>query len=105
MRRSLALMCACCLLVAAAEARPPNFLLLESAGQSMSELGCFGNPQIQTPRLDRLAAEGVRLTNFYVASPACTSARASLLTGRYPQRHGLYDMIRNDLVDYGHQYS
>jgi arylsulfatase A-like enzyme len=52
-----------------------------------------------------LAKEGVRLTSFYVSWPACTPSRGSILTGRYPQRNGLYDMIRNDSVDYGHGYT
>ncbi|HUG91025.1 MAG TPA: sulfatase-like hydrolase/transferase, partial [Planctomycetaceae bacterium] len=50
---------------------------------------------------DRLVREGVRLTDFYVTWPACTPSRGSLLTGRYPQRNGLYDMIRNDVADLG----
>ena len=57
------------------------------------------------PNIDRLAKEGVRCTQFYVTWPACTPSRAGLLTGRYPQRNGLYDMIRNDMVNYGHKYT
>ncbi len=63
------------------------------------------NRDILTPALDSLARQGTRLTNFYVAWPACTPSRASLLTGRYPQRHGTYDMIRNEAPDYGHRYT
>ena len=54
--------------------------------------------------MDRLAKEGVRCTSFYVTWPACTPSRGSLLTGRYPQRNGLYDMIRNDRADDGYLY-
>jgi arylsulfatase A-like enzyme len=68
-------------------------------------LGCAGNDQIITPHLDQLANEGVRLTSFYVTWPACTPSRGSLLTSRYPQRHGVYDMIRNEAPDYGHKYT
>lgn len=82
----------------------PNILLIVSDDQGYNDLGCLGNG-ILTPSLDRLAIEGTRLTNFYVAWPACTPSRASLLTGRYPQRNGIYDMIRNEAPDYGYKYS
>ena len=85
-------------------AERPNILLIVSDDQGYNDLGLLGNGII-TPNLDRLAAEGVRLTNFYVAWPACTPSRASLLTGRYPQRNGIYDMIRNEAADYGHEYT
>lgn len=83
---------------------PPNILLIVSDDQGYNDLGLLGNGII-TPNLDRIAAEGVRLTNFYVAWPACTPSRAALLTGRYPQRNGIYDMIRNEAPDYGYRYS
>jgi arylsulfatase A-like enzyme len=83
----------------------PNILLIVSDDQGYADLGCYGGAEIQTPVLDRIAAEGVRLTNFYVAWPACTPSRGALLTGRYPQRNGLYDMIRNDMVNYGHRFT
>ncbi len=89
---------------APASAAPPNVLLIVSDDQGYNDLGILGNGII-TPALDRLAAEGTRLTNFYVAWPACTPSRAALLTGRYPQRNGIYDMIRNEAPDYGHKYS
>jgi len=82
----------------------PNILLIVSDDQGYNDLGLHGNGII-TPNLDRLAKEGTRLTNFYVTWPACTPSRASLLTGRYPQRNGIYDMIRNEAPDYGHKYS
>ena len=88
-----------------AAASRPNILLIVSDDQVYSDLGCFGASDVKTPRLDRLAAEGVRMTDFYVAWPACTPSRGSILTGRYPQRNGLYDMIRNDVVDYGHRFT
>ncbi len=85
-------------------AMPPNIVLIVSDDQGYQDLGIL-NPEIQTPNLDRLAREGVRLTNFYVAWPACTPSRGSILTGRYPQRNGLYDMFRNEAPDYGHLYT
>jgi len=85
--------------------RKPNIILIVTDDQGYRDLGCFGGEQIKTPHLDRLAREGVRASSFYVTWPACTPSRGSILTGRYPQRNGLYDMIRNDMVNYGHQYT
>ncbi|QDS92030.1 Arylsulfatase [Roseimaritima multifibrata] len=82
----------------------PNVLLIVSDDQGYNDLGLLGNG-ILTPNLDRIANEGTRLTQFYVAWPACTPSRASLLTGRYPQRNGIYDMIRNEAPDYGYRYT
>jgi arylsulfatase A len=87
-----------------AKSNPPNILLIVSDDQGYNDLGLLGNGLI-TPALDRLAREGTRLTNYYVAWPACTPSRAALLTGRYPQRNGIYDMIRNEAPDYGYKYS
>lgn len=81
----------------------PNIVLIVSDDQGYNDLGIL-NPEIQTPHLDRLAREGTRLTNFYVTWPACTPSRGSLLTGRYPQRNGISDMIRNEAPDYGYRY-
>ena len=83
---------------------PPNILLIVSDDQGYADLGCYGGTENKTPHLDRLATEGVRLTNFYVTWPACTPSRGSLLTGRYPQRNGTYDMFRNDKVDFDYRY-
>ena len=82
----------------------PNIVLIVSDDQGYSDLGYIGIKPIKTPNLDRLASEGVRATSFYVTWPACTPSRGSLLTGRYPQRNGLYDMVRNDMVNYGHRF-
>ncbi len=84
-------------------AEKPNIVLIVSDDQGYQDLGVLGD-HILTPHLDRLAREGTRLTNFYVTWPACTPSRGSLLTGRYPQRNGIYDMIRNEAPDYGHKY-
>ena len=88
----------------AAEKQRPNIVLIVSDDQGYNDLGCLMEGAVITPHLDRLAAEGARLTNFYVAWPACTPSRGAFLTGRYPQRNGIYDMIRNEAPDYGHKY-
>lgn len=82
----------------------PNIVLIISDDQGYPDLGCIGSKPVKTPNLDKLAAEGVRGTSFYVTWPACTPSRGSVLTGRYPQRNGLYDMVRNDLVNYGYKF-
>jgi len=102
MQRTLALLLA--LLPMVLTAAPPNILLIVSDDQGYRDLGCFGSHEVKTPHLDRLAKGGVKLTSFYVAWPACTPSRGALLTGRYPQRNGIYDMIRNEAPDYGYNY-
>ena len=57
------------------------------------DLACYGHPQIETPRLDKLAKEGARLSAWYSAAPVCSPARAGLLTGRIPNRVGIYDFL------------
>jgi arylsulfatase A len=67
---------------------PPSVVLIFVDDLGYGDLGCYGSPEIATPRLDRMASEGLRATSFYVASPVCSASRASLLTGRYPHRNG-----------------
>ncbi|GAA1487549.1 sulfatase-like hydrolase/transferase [Brachybacterium sacelli] len=68
----------------------PNILLLCTDQQRFDALGAAGNPHIDTPHLDRLAAEGALFENCYVQSPVCGPSRASLMTGRYVPSHGLW---------------
>jgi arylsulfatase A len=70
-------------------ARPPNFVIIFADDLGYGDLGCFGHPTLRTPNLDRMAAEGVKLTQFYSASCVCTPSRAALLTGRLPIRTGM----------------
>ena len=67
----------------------PNVVLIFCDDLGYSDVGPFGAQGIRTPNLDRLARAGRRFTNFYVAQPVCTSSRAALLTGCYPNRVGL----------------
>ncbi|PHS07771.1 MAG: arylsulfatase [Blastopirellula sp.] len=66
--------------------RPPNFVIIFTDDQGYGDLGCFGGKHVSTPRIDQMAAEGSRLTSFYVAAPVCTPSRAALMTGCYPKR-------------------
>jgi arylsulfatase A-like enzyme len=75
---------------AQAKIKRPNVLLIVTDDQGHGDLGSHGNPVIKTPRLDKLAKQSVRMTNFYVA-PVCSPTRASLLTGRYNYRTGVVD--------------
>ncbi|MBT3382378.1 MAG: sulfatase-like hydrolase/transferase [Prolixibacteraceae bacterium] len=88
----------------AQNANRPNIVLIVSDDQGYRDLGCFGATDVKTPTLDKLAEEGVRLTNFYVTCSFCTPSRSSLLTGRYPQRNGTYELFRNDRVNDGYLY-
>src|SRR5687768_4227936 len=72
-----------------AEQRPPNVVIILVDDLGYSDLGCYGATRIKTPRLDRMAAEGMRFTDFYSAAPVCTPTRAGLLTGCHPQRVSL----------------
>ena len=80
----------------AASSQPPNIVLMTADNLGYSDLGCFGNKENQTPEIDRLASQGVRLTSFYTAGATCTVSRATLLSGRYPQRIGLNHQLSVD---------
>ncbi len=87
-----------CLIIAAtsfarAADAPPNFVIIFADDQGYGDLGCFGSETIKTPNIDRMAAEGRRMTNFMVASPVCTPSRAALLTGCYPKRVGMHQHV------------
>jgi choline-sulfatase len=76
------------------QAIQPNVVFILTDDQGAWAMGCAGNNEIITPNLDRMAGEGIRFTNFFCASPVCSPARASLLTGRIPSQHGVHDWIK-----------
>jgi len=80
--------------MASRDPRRPNVLFILSDDQGPWAMHCAGNADIVTPTLDAIAASGVRFTDFFCASPVCSPARASLLTGDIPSRHGVHDWIR-----------
>ncbi|MDP6930433.1 MAG: sulfatase-like hydrolase/transferase, partial [Planctomycetota bacterium] len=67
----------------------PNFIVIFIDDMGYGDIGPFGSRQNETPNLDRMAEEGMKLTSFYVASPVCSPSRAALMTGCYPKRVGL----------------
>jgi arylsulfatase A-like enzyme len=75
---------------AVAADRPPNIVIIFCDDLGYGDLGCYGHPSIRTPNLDRMAAEGMRFTDFYTADSVCSPSRAGLLTGRLPVRSGMY---------------
>ncbi len=82
-------------MVGAASGRPPNVVVILADDLGYGDLGVQGSRLIKTPNLDRLAREGVRMTDFYASANVCTPSRAGLQTGRYPIRSGLaQDVIR-----------
>ena len=67
----------------------PNVIVIFCDDLGYGDLGCFGHPTIQTPHLNQMSAEGMKLTQFYSAAPVCTPSRAALMTGRLPVRNGM----------------
>jgi len=68
---------------------PPNIILINCDDLGYGDLGCYGSTLHSTPALDRMAGEGMRFTDFYMAAPVCSPSRAAMMTGCYPQRIGL----------------
>jgi len=72
----------------------PNIVFFLTDDQGFWSLGCYGNGELRTPNLDRLAARGMRFDRFFCTSPVCSPARASIVTGRIPSQHGVHDWLR-----------
>ncbi len=72
----------------------PNIIVIFCDDLGYGDLGCYGHPTIATPHLDRMAAEGMKFTQFYAAASVCTPSRAGLITGRLPQRSGMFGKRR-----------
>jgi len=74
--------------VSATSDHPPNVVVIFVDDQGYYDLGCYGASEIETPRIDRMAQQGTRFTDYYAAAPICSPSRAGLLTGCYPRRVG-----------------
>jgi arylsulfatase A-like enzyme len=86
-------------------AKPPNIIIILADDMGYGDLSCYGHPSIHTPNLDRMAVQGMRFTDFYVAAPVCTPSRAALLTGRLPVRTGMAGTLKGKHRDVLMQYS
>ena len=79
-------------------AEKPNFIIIFCDDLGYGDVGCFGSKKHRTPNIDKMAAEGTRLTSFYVTSGVCTPSRSSLMTGCYPRRVNLHKSKRGKWV-------
>jgi arylsulfatase A len=79
-------------------AKPPNIVIILADDLGYGDLSCYGHPSIRTPNLDRMAAEGMRFTDFYVAACVCTPSRTALMTGRLPTRSGMAGSKTNSVL-------
>ena len=76
-----------------ASAVKPNIVVIFIDDMGFADPSCFGNPLIKTPNIDRLAAQGIKLTNFYVNSPICSASRVALTTGQYQGRWKIHSYL------------
>ncbi len=86
-----------------APARPPNIVLIMADDLGYGDLGAYGNTLLETPRIDALAQEGARFTQFYASHSTCSPSRAGMLTGRYPLRSGITNPIKPVNGDWRHR--
>ncbi len=86
------------------KASQPNIILINCDDLGYGDLGCYGSPCNRTPALDQLAAEGMRFTDFYMASPICSPSRAAMMTGCYPPRIGFGDFNGSGVLFPGHAF-
>src|SRR4051812_29147741 len=87
------LICLCnsSLFAQALKARP-NIIFIIADDVSDDDLGCYGNKDVRTPNIDRIAREGLRFTNFYLTTSSCSPSRTSIITGRYPHNTGAAEL-------------
>lgn len=88
-----------CSAAAVAAAERPNIVFIFIDDMGFADPSCFGNPKMKTPNIDRLADEGLRLTNFYVNSPICSPSRVAVTTGQYPARWGIHSYLNSHALN------
>lgn len=77
----------------ASKNKKPNILFIFIDDMGYADLGCYGNDEVETPEIDKLASEGIRFTQFYVSAPICSPSRVAVFTGQYPSRWGITSYI------------
>src|SRR5580693_8184392 len=82
--------------VSAQAPKRPNIVVIVTDDHGVGDVGCYGNPEVRTPNLDRLAASGVRFTEWYSNAPICSASRASILTGKYSERTGVFGALPSE---------
>ncbi|HRX82663.1 MAG TPA: sulfatase-like hydrolase/transferase, partial [Pirellulaceae bacterium] len=93
MKRLLIAICLLAGVMLHAEAAQPNIVVIFIDDMGFADPSCFGNPLIKTPNIDKLAAQGIKLTNFYVNSPICSASRVALTTGQYQGRWKIHSFL------------
>jgi arylsulfatase A-like enzyme len=81
---------------AAQTKRRPNIVMIVTDDQGVGDVGCYGHPEVRTPNLDRLAASGIRFTQWYANAPVCSASRAAIMTGKYPDRAGVKGALTSE---------
>ncbi|TWU01249.1 PVC-type heme-binding CxxCH protein [Stieleria varia] len=94
-------LCLICLVKQAESAKPPNVVLILTDNHGAWTLGCYGNPEIRTPNIDRLASEGTLFTRAFASNPVCSPTRATMLTGLIPSQHGVHSFLRAGTLQTG----
>ena len=84
-----------------AQITTPNVIFILVDDQGYYDLGCYGATEIRTPRIDKMASEGILFSDYYAAAPICSASRAGLLTGCYPRRVGNHIWVHRADSDYG----
>ena len=95
MKIIVSLFCLLSFCVTAQAGPPPNFVMVFIDDMGWGDFSCFGNQEAKTPNVDRMAAEGIRFSQFYVNSPICSPSRCALTTGQYPQRWRVTSYLNN----------
>jgi len=102
MNRILILLCLCCLIRSVQGADRPNIVFFFTDDQTTSTLACYGHPQVKTPNIDGLAAQGTRFTNAFVSHSICWVSRTTILTGLTGRSYGTpgnHDQARPEAVE------